>query len=150
MTKLSELLDNCQNVALNTQDEQAHPFSSYASFYYDGEVIYVSIPSIALHVGNIESKARALALFVEASGVNKRMQERYKVTLECDVRYIGEEDERFKEIMPKFEKGALGILIGTEELRLYALTPTSGDVTFGVGETYAMGGEKMNEVLDYE
>ncbi len=148
MMKLSELLSTVQNVALNSQSEEGHPFSSYASFYYDGELVYVSIPAIALHVKNFETKPKVLALFVEDASSNKRVHERSKITLECDVKQINSDDDRFNEIMPKFETGALGILIGTQELRLYALTPTSGEVTFGLGETYVIAGEKINIIED--
>ncbi|CAA6802011.1 MAG: Heme iron utilization protein [uncultured Sulfurovum sp.] len=146
MKKLSELLSQCQSVGLNTEDENNQSFSSYASFYYDGEVVYVSIPSISIHVTNIEEKPKMLALFIEAATPKKSALERFKATLECDVSKVSEEDSIFKEIMPRFEDGALGILIGTQELALYKLTPTSGEVTYGLGETYAVGGEKMNEV----
>jgi putative heme iron utilization protein len=143
MIKLSELLSTVQNVALNSQSEEGHPFSSYASFYYDGEVVYVFIPAIALHVENFATKPKVLVFFVEDASSNKRVHERSKVTLECDVSEINSDDIRFNEIMPKFETGALGILIGTQELRLYALTPTSGEVIFGLGETYSIDTKQM-------
>ena len=146
MKKLNELLNKSQSVALNTKSEDGHPFSSYASFYYDGELIYVSIPSIALHIQNIEYSPKALVLFVEDAVSSKSVLERHKTTLECNAKSIDKNDVRFKEIMPKFENGALGILIGMQELTLYVLTPTSGEVTFGFGETYSVGGEKMNEI----
>lgn len=146
MTKLGELLEKSQNVALNTTSEEGHPFSSYASFYYDGELIYVSIPSIALHSENIKHKPKVLALFVEEAS-DKRVLERYKITLECDASQIDKEDGQFNEIMSKFESGALGILIGTQELNLYVLTPISGEITFGFGERYEIGGAKMNELV---
>ncbi|CAA6812161.1 MAG: Unknown protein [uncultured Sulfurovum sp.] len=147
MQKLSELLSNSQSVALNTKDENGHPFSSYTSFYYDGEIIYVSLPSIVTHVGNLEYNPQALALFVEDASSNKRVLERCKTTLECEVRRIFSEDSKFNEIMPKFEEGAFGILLGTQELILYALTPSAGEVTFGLGDTYEVGGDKMNELV---
>ena len=87
-----------------------------------------------------------MALFVEEGRSHKSILQRHKTTLECDVAMISKEDKKFKEIMPKFEGGTLDILIGIDGFNLYALTPTLGEVTFGLGETYSVGGEQMNEI----
>jgi len=146
MQKLSDLLSKTQSVALNTQSEEGQAFSSYASFYYDGVLLYVSLPKVSNHVENIKNNPKILALFVEDTGASKSVLQRHKTTLECDVVLIAKEDEKFDEIMPKFEGGTLDILIGIDGFNLYALTPTAGEVTFGLGTTYSVGGEKMNEI----
>lgn len=146
MGNLSSFLSKSQSVAINTKGEDGHPFSSYASFYYDGEVVYISVPSIVTHIENLKVNPKATLLFVEEKRSNKAMHECHKTTLECNVSRVDSESLKYKEVMPHFEDGALGILMGTSELVLYALTPTSGEITFGFDECYAIGGEKMNEV----
>lgn len=147
MENLSRFLRKSQSVAINTKGEDGHPFSSYASFYYDGEVVYISVPSIVTHVENLQANPKASLLFVEDKSSNRSTHERHRTTLECSVSRVENESSKYKEIMPNFEDGAFGILMGTSELVLYALTPTLGEITFGFGdETYALSGEKMNEV----
>lgn len=146
MENLNRFLRKSQSVAVNTKDEEGHPFSSYASFYYDGEVVYISVPSIVTHVKNLEVNPKASLLFVEEKASDRTAQERHRTTLECDVSRVDSESLQYKEIMSNFEEGAFGILMGTSTLILYALTPTSGEITFGFDDTYVVTGEKMNEV----
>lgn len=146
MGNLGSFLIKSQSVAINTKDEDGYPFSSYASFYYDGEVVYISLPSIVTHVGNLKVNPKASLLFVEDRTSNRGTKERHRTTLECDVVQVENESSRYKAIMALFGNGAFGILMGDSELLLYALTPTSGEVVFGFDETYALSGEKMNEV----
>lgn len=146
MGNLSSFLSKSESVALNTKGEEGHPFSSYASFYYDGEVVYISMPTIVTHVENLEVNPKASLLFLEERSTARGSQERHRITLECTVSRVERERVKYKEVMAHFEDGALGILMGTSELVLYALTPTSGEITFGFNESYVLGGAKMNEV----
>jgi len=41
----------------------------------------------------------------------------------------------------------LTMLMGMNDFNLYALTPLYGEATFGFGEAYNIGGEKMNELV---
>ena len=147
MKKLSELLGEFQTLVLGTESEEGHPFSSYASFYYDGEVLYLFIPKITLHVENIQNNSKALLNFEEGETKGKQFFERPKVYLECEVEFIERSDARFQEFMPKFEGGTLDILIGTEGFNLYALTPTYGEATFDGKENYGIAGDKMNMLV---
>ena len=129
---------------LGTKSEEGHPFSSYASFYYDGEVLYLFIPKITPHVENIENNSKALVNFEEGETKGRQFFARPKVYLECEVEFVERSNDRFKEFMPKFEGGTLDILMGIDGFNLYALTPTYGEATFDGKENYEISRDKMN------
>ena len=39
------------------------------------------------------------------------------------------------------------MLMGMKDFNLYALKPMYGEATFGFGEAYNIGGEKMNQLV---
>ena len=148
MPKLSELLSGYQSVVLGTQSDNGYPFSSYAPFYYDGEVVYIFISDIATHAKNIQTTLRASALFIEDESKSTNLFARKRISLQCDVTPISRDKERFKSVMEhfkdKFDTSLVTMLMGMKDFNLYALTPIYGEATFGFGEAYNIGGEKMN------
>jgi putative heme iron utilization protein len=152
MKKLNELLEAFQSAVLGTQSENAYPFSSYAPFYYDGEVVYVFLSNIATHAQNMQERPKASAFFVDDEVKSENIFARRRISLQCDVQMINREDRVFDEIMKnfqaKFEGGTLAMLMGMQDFNLYALTPIYGEATFGFGEAYNIGGEKMNELVE--
>ncbi len=151
MKNLMELLVDYQSVVLGTQSENGYPFSSYAPFYYDGEFVYVFISNIATHAKNMQERPKTSAFFIEDEVKSENIFARRRISLQCDVEMISREDKRFLEVMTafqaKFEGGTLGMLMGMADFNLYALTPMYGEATFGFGEAYNIGGEKMNELV---
>ncbi len=151
MQKLNELLSDYQSVVLGTQGGNGYPFSSYAPFYYDGEEVYIFISDIATHAKNIQATQRASTLFIEDEGKSKNIFARKRISLQCDVTPIARDEERFKIVMEdfqeKFDSEMLTMLMGMKDFNLYALKPIYGEATFGFGEAYNIGGEKMNELV---
>jgi len=41
----------------------------------------------------------------------------------------------------------ISMLMGMNDFNLYALKPIYGEATFGFGEAYNIGGEKMNQLV---
>jgi len=152
MKKLNELLEAFQSAVLGTQSENGYPFSSYAPFYYDGEVVYVFVSNIATHAQNMQERPKASTFFVEDEVKSDNIFARRRISLQCDVEMISRENKRYEEVMPKFqakfEGGTLGMLMGMADFNLYALTPIYGEATFGFGEAYNIGGEKMNILVE--
>ena len=148
MKELCELLSGYQSVVLGTQSDNGYPFSSYAPFYYDGEVVYIFISDIATHAKNIQTTLRASALFIEDESKSTNLFARKRISLQCDVTPISRDKERFKGVMEhfkdKFDTSLVTMLMGMKDFNLYALTPIYGEATFGFGEAYNIGGEKMN------
>jgi putative heme iron utilization protein len=109
--QLNELLEPFQSTVLGTLGINGYPFSSYAPFYYDGEVVYIFISDIATHAKNMQSTPRASAFFIEDEGLTENIFRRKRISLQCDVLRIAREETRFDTIMDafqsKFEGGTL-------------------------------------------
>jgi putative heme iron utilization protein len=148
---LTELLALFQSTVLGTLGANGYPFSSYAPFYYDGAVVYVFISDIATHAKNMQATPKASAFFVEDESMTENIFKRKRISLQCNVLRINKEEERFDRIMEnfqtRFEGGTLPMLMGMKDFNLYALTPIYGEATFGFGEAYNIGGEKMNQLV---
>ena len=151
MKLLEELLKSFQSVVLGTIAQNGYPFSSYAPFYYDGEQIYIFISDIATHSKNIQSTKKASALFIEDEKESDNIFARKRISLQCDVTLISRDDDRFIPVMNAFQEkhtgGTLSMLMGMSDFNLYALKPIYGEATFGFGEAYNIGGEKMNMLI---
>jgi len=151
MKALAELLSDFQSVILGTQASNGYPFSSYAPFFYDGEIIYIFISDIATHAKNIHATPKASALFIEDENKSANIFARKRISLQCDVNQISRKEERFNSIMKhfqdKFDASLVGMLMGMKDFNLYALKPIYGEATFGFGEAYNIGGEKMNTLV---
>jgi putative heme iron utilization protein len=151
MQKLCELLTGYQSVVLGTQGSNGYPFSSYAPFYYDGEQVYIFISNIATHAKNIQARSQASAFFIEDESKSENIFARKRISLQCDVTSISRDEETFSTIMEnfqdKFDANMVTMLMGMKDFNLYALKPIYGEATFGFGEAYNIGGEKMNELV---
>ncbi len=151
MKTLSELLAGYQSVVLGTLGSNGYPFSSYAPFYYDGEQVYIFISNMATHAKNIQTTPRASALFIEDENQSENIFARKRISLQCDVTSLSREDERFNPVMKqfqqKFDASMVTMLMGMKDFNLYALKPVYGEATFGFGEAYHIGGEKMNTLV---
>ncbi len=76
---------------------------------------------------------------------------RKRISLQCDVTSVSRDEKRFNTIMEsfqhKFDTNMVTMLMGMKDFNLYALKPIYGEATFGFGEAYNIGGEKMNELI---
>jgi len=151
MRYLNEILEPFESTVLATLGSNGYPFNSYAPFYYDAEVVYIFISDIATHAKNMQASPRASAFFIEDESITENIFKRKRISLQCDVNKITREEERFQSIMEnfqaKFSEGTLTMLMGMGDFNLYALTPIYGEATFGFGEAYNIGGEKMNQLV---
>ena len=151
MKFLEELLEPFKSTVLGTLGSNDYPFSSYAPFYYDGEVVYIFISDIATHAKNMQTTPKASAFFIEDESITNNIFKRKRISLQCDVLRIDRNEERFSNIMKNFQTrfadGTLTMLMGMKDFNLYALTPIYGEATFGFGEAYNIGGEKMNQLV---
>jgi putative heme iron utilization protein len=151
MKYLDELLAPFQSTVLGTLGSNGYPFNSYAPFYYDGEVVYIFISNIATHAKNMQASPKASSFFIEDESGTENIFKRKRISLQCDVMLIQRDEERFEQVMTpfqgRFEDGTLTMLMGMKDFNLYALTPIYGEATFGFGEAYNIGGEKMNQLV---
>ncbi|PHS42228.1 MAG: heme iron utilization protein [Sulfurovum sp.] len=150
MKYLNELLIPFQSTVLGTLGDNSYPFSSYAPFYYDGEVVYVFISDIATHAKNMQARPKASAFFIEDEHITENIFKRKRISLQCDVSKVSKDDASFEPVMEAFvskQGETLTMLMGMGDFNLYVLTPIYGEATFGFGEAYNIGGEKMNQLV---
>lgn len=150
MQNLIELFEPYQSVILGTQGSNGYPFSSYAPFYYDGEKIYIFISNITTHAKNMQETPKCSAFFIEDESKTRQIFARKRISLQCNVTFIRSDDASYEPIMTAFVKkqgATLTMLMGMSDFNLYALTPIYGEATFGFGEAYNIGGEKMNQLV---
>ena len=150
MKHLSEILEPFQTAVLGTEGNNGYPFSSYAPFYYDSEIVYIFISNMATHAQNMQAIPKASAFFIEDESITDNMFKRKRISLQCDVQSIPRDDARFHNIMESFvnkQGSTLQMLMGMGDFNLYALTPIYGEATFGFGDAYHIGGEKMNQLV---
>ncbi len=148
--QLSTYLEPFKSVILGTMSENSYPFSSYAPFYYDGISVYIFISDIATHAKNMQQRPKASAFFIEDESQTQQIFARKRISLQCDVALISKDDASFEPIMEAFvskQGETLTMLMGMGDFNLYALKPIYGEATFGFGEAYHIGGEKMNELV---
>ncbi|MEA1880717.1 MAG: pyridoxamine 5'-phosphate oxidase family protein [Campylobacterota bacterium] len=149
MKHLHELLEPFKTTVLGTLSHNGYPFSSYAPFYYDGEVVYIFISNIATHAQNIQKTPKVSAFFIEDESMTSNMFRRKRISLQCDASMISREHPTFETLMQAFiekQGSTLNMLMGMADFNLYALKPIYGEATFGFGEAYTIGGEKMNQL----
>ena len=148
--QLSTYLEPFKSAVLGTIGENGYPFSSYAPFYYDGISVYIFISDIATHAKNMQQRAKASAFFIEDESKTQQIFARKRISLQCDATQISKDDASFEPIMEAFvskQGETLTMLMGMKDFNLYVLTPIYGEATFGFGEAYSIGGEKMNELV---
>ncbi len=150
MKYLDTLLTPFKSAVLGTQGSNGYPFSSYAPFYYDGKVVYIFISDIATHAQNMQHTPKASAFFIEDESITENIFKRKRISLQCDVVQISKEDVSYTTIMQAFvekQGDTLTMLMGMKDFNLYRLRPIYGEATFGFGEAYNIGGEKMNQLV---
>lgn len=151
MQTLDEHLSDYKSVILGTISQNGYPFSSYAPYYYDGETIYIFISDIATHAKNIQENPQISSLFIEDESQSNNIFARRRISLQCNVLKVDRQSTKYADIIrafqSKFEGGTFTMLMGMKDFNLYALTPIYGEATFGFGEAYHIGGEKMNQLV---
>lgn len=140
-----------QSVNLGTLDEKGLPFSSYAPFVHFGHKFYIFISDVAKHAQNLQRAPKASLLFIEDESKTEQIFARKRISLQCSSTMINRDDKTFDEVMDvfksKFSEEMVSMLMGMQDFNLYELSTDYGEVTFGFGEAYNIGGEYMEELV---
>ncbi len=138
-----------QSVVIGTVDAEGAPFGSYAPFCFFEDRYFIFISDVATHAGNIRRTPKASLLFIEDEQASTNIFARKRLSLQCDAALS--EEALFERVMASFElrfgSEMIGMLRQMADFNLYALMPYSGEATFGFGEAYTIGGEKMDELI---
>ena len=148
---MKDFLSNIQTAVIGTIDGQNRPFSSYAPYIYDENRFYIYISDIATHAKNIQANPLASLFFIEDESLSKNLFARKRISLQCSSRKVERGCGRFDEVLDlfgkKFDNQMVEMLKKMTDFNLYELHVDSGEATFGFGEAYLIGGEKMNELI---
>lgn len=150
-SRFRAFIDGFRSVVIGSIDEQGSAFSSYAPFVLYEETYYLFLSDIARHAANLRRTGNASLLFIEDESTCSNIFARKRIVLQCEVTLIPREEKAFPEAMrmfeQKFDASMMAMLLGMQDFNLYALRPLSGEATFGFGEAYKVGGEKMQSLL---
>ena len=143
---IAPFIEQFLTTILGTIASNGYPFSSYAPFYYDGAKIYLFLSDIATHAQNIQATPKVSCMFIEDESKSSNLFARKRITMQCDAKIISRDDTHYTQIIEAFQKRhpTIEMLSSMQDFRLYSLTPFYGEATFGFGEAYRIGGEKMN------
>ena len=148
---MKHFISNFKSAVIGTLDAQSRPFSSYAPFVYDGHTFYIYISDIATHAKNLQANPNASLFFIEDESKTENIFARKRISLQCSVQKIARDAERFEGVLAlfeqKFDAGTVGMLRQMADFNLYELEVTGGEATFGFGEAYTVGGEKMDTLI---
>jgi heme iron utilization protein len=148
---VNNFLSSFKTTIIGTIDAKGRPFSSYAPYIYHENAFYIYISDIATHTKNIQTTPYASLFFIEDECNTQNFFARKRISLQCDANKIARNTQRFTEILEKFsikfDKNLIENLKMMLDFNLYELHVNSGEATFGFGEAYIIGGEKMNELI---
>lgn len=148
---MKDFLSDIQTAVIGTIDRDKRPFSSYAPYIYDNNRFYIYISDIATHAKNIEANPAASLFFIEDESKTQNLFARKRISLQCSSTKVERQSRRFDEVLDlfgqKFDRSMVETLKKMADFNLYELHVNSGEATFGFGEAYFIGGDKMNELI---
>lgn len=146
-----KFISNFKTAVIATIDKNTLPFSSYAPFIYENNRFYIYISDIATHAKNIQLNPHAALFFIEDESQSENLFARKRISLQCDSVKITRNSEKFEKTLAlfgkKFDTSIVEMLKKMTDFNLYELKVTSGEATFGFGEAYLIGGDKMDELV---
>lgn len=149
---MKNFISKIKTAVIATIDENKHPFSSYAPYIYDNNRFYIYISNIATHAKNIQANPNASLFFIEDESKSENLFARKRISLQCTSLKIDRDTERFEEVLDlfgaKFDTSMVEMLKKMTDFNLFELEVKSGEATFGFGEAYNIGGDKMNELVE--
>ena len=142
--------DDIKSVVLGTVDAQGMPLASYAPYAMDEQRrIYIMLSGMSPHSQNLETTAKASALFIEDEAQTKNIFARKRLSYECTVSIVPRSNPRFDEVADLLYE-RLGSTIERLRLmpdfRLFELVPQSGRFVIGFGSAYEVSGEQLDQL----
>jgi len=148
---MTNFISKIKTAIIGTVDENNLPFSSYAPYIYDKNRFYIYISKIATHTKNIQTNPNASLFFIEDESKSENLFARKRISLQCISAKIDRDSERFEEVLTlfgeKFDSSMVEMLKKMTDFYLFELEVKSGEATFGFGDAYLIGGDKMNELV---
>ena len=142
--------DNIKTVILGSVDAQGNPLASYAPYVMDERRhIYVLLSGMSPHSQNLETNAKASALFIEDESATKMLFARKRLTFECQVTIVDRADAHFEHMCKKMAERHGAIIERMQlmpDFRMFELTPLSGRFVIGLGAAFEVTGDHLEHL----
>ena len=150
-TTLDDFLAPLQSLIISSLDKNNNPFSSYAPFVKYNNKYYTYLSLMAKHSENLTKNEKSSIFFCEDEKECNNIFARKRVTIQCSTKKIEQnsvlEDKVLENFREKFGKEMIDILYKMGDFYLFEFTPFYGEVVFGFGKAYNLGGENFNEII---
>ena len=142
--------DKINTVIIGSVDEHGTPLASYAPYVMDEQKhIYVLLSGMSPHSGNLESTAKASALFIEDESKTTNMFARKRLSFNCSVSIIDPNDpefDRIADLMYDRHGTIIERMRLLPDFRIFHFTPKDGRFVIGFGAAYEVCGEHLSQL----
>ena len=142
--------ESIKSVVLGTVDAQGMPLASYAPYAMDEQRhIYVMLSGMSPHSQNLETTAKASALFIEDEAQTKNIFARKRLSFDCTVSIVPQADARFDalaDLLYERHGSTIERLRLMPDFRMFELIPQSGRFVIGFGSAYEISGDRLDQL----
>lgn len=147
---LNDFINEIQTLCINSLDEKAHPFSSYAPFIKYNNKFYVYLSLMAKHSSNLIINNKCSILIIEDECKCENIFARKRVNFQCFSKRLKQNTTKEKEILEqfkiKFDGKMIDMLKNMGDFYLFEFTLISGQAVFGFGKAFDITGENLDEL----
>lgn len=141
----SRFLDDFQSLILATTNKDGTPNASYAPFVQDeNRNFYVQVSGLAKHTPNLYHTGKASILFLQDESGAEQIFARRRLTYNCTVELLEDQDPIRETILDRFEErfGQIAAMLRKmPDFRMFRLTPRDGLLVLGFGAAYPITGD---------
>ncbi len=142
--------DGIKSVIIGSVDAQGVPLASYAPYVMDEKKnIFIMLSGLSSHTRNLETKAKASALFIEDEGRAQNIFARKRLTFDCSVSILdpaGDDFDKIADLMYERHGTIIERMRLQPDFRIFQLSPESGRFVIGFGAAYDVTGEHLDEL----
>lgn len=133
-----------KSVIIATSSRLGEPVASYAPFILDDQgAVYVFVSQLARHTRHILENPRASLLWIEEETATRNIFARRRLSLDCVVTEIGQEDGMTQSILDRMERelgGTVSVLRSLSDFHLFKMEPLQGVFVQGFGRAFDVTG----------
>ena len=151
---LNEFLEPIKSLTISSLDEKGYPFSSYAPYVKYNNKYYVYLSLMAKHSSNLTQNKVASIFFCEDEQDCKNIFAKKRVSIQCETKRLEQDTQEettiLNEFRNRFGKNMVDMLKKMKDFYLFEFTPFYGEVVFGFGKAYNLGGDNFQDFVERE
>lgn len=136
------LFSTVHSLLLSTVSQSGEANASYAPFIRDtAGNLFIFISGLAKHSQNLLETHQASILIIEDEQSCRQLFARNRISYQCSVSEIKKSDDNYSRLLDKMQDvlgNTLELLRTLADFRLIELTPKSGHIVTGFGQTYPL------------